>query len=75
MDGRQEPRNDNPLEHLIKKLKTHHELAPEDHEALLGLPFKLRTLDPQSYIIREGDRLFRTYFIDSRGALGPIAPC
>jgi CRP-like cAMP-binding protein len=54
--GRQEPRNDNPLEHLIKKLKTHHELGPEDHEALLGLPFKLRTLDPQSYTIREGDR-------------------
>jgi CRP-like cAMP-binding protein len=48
--------DENPLELLIRKLKTHHDLAPEDHRALMALPMKLRTLESQSYTIREGDR-------------------
>jgi CRP-like cAMP-binding protein len=48
--------DENPLELLIRKLKTHHELTPEDHRALIALPMKLRTLEAQSYTMREGDR-------------------
>jgi CRP-like cAMP-binding protein len=53
---RDQPVRDNPLELLIRKLKTHHKLTEEDHQALLALPFKLRSLEAQSYTIREGDR-------------------
>lgn len=34
--------DENPLELLIRKLKTHHDLTPEDHRALMALPMKLR---------------------------------
>jgi CRP-like cAMP-binding protein len=46
----------NPLELLIRKLKTHHELTSEDRRALMALPMKFRTLEAQSYIMREGDK-------------------
>lgn len=47
--------NDNPLELLIRKLRTQHELTKDEHHALLSLPYKLRTLEAQSYTLREGD--------------------
>ena len=45
-----------PLELLIRKLETHHPLALEDREAILSLPYKPRTMEAQSYSVREGDR-------------------
>jgi len=50
------PLSENPLELLIRKLKTHHDLTPEDHRALMALPMKFRTLEAQSYTMREGDK-------------------
>jgi CRP-like cAMP-binding protein len=44
------------LELLVRKLETHHPLSEADRQALLHLPFKLRTLEAQSYLIREGDK-------------------
>ena len=47
---------ENPLDLLIRKIRTHHPLSREDQAAILNLPFKLRYLEAQSYTIREGDR-------------------
>jgi CRP-like cAMP-binding protein len=47
---------DNPLDLLIRKIRTHHPLTVEDQQRILALPFKIRTLESQSYTIREGDR-------------------
>lgn len=44
-----------PLHGLAHKLDIHHSLSREDRAAVLGLPYKLRWLDAQSYIMREGD--------------------
>jgi CRP-like cAMP-binding protein len=44
-----------PLELLLRKLETHSPLAEEDREAVRSLPFSLKTLEAQSYTIREGD--------------------
>lgn len=49
------PRSSNPLQLLVRKLETHSPLAQEDREAILALPHTLKTLEPQSYTIREGD--------------------
>jgi CRP-like cAMP-binding protein len=51
-----QPMSDNPLELLIRKLKTHHELTADDHRALMALPMKFRNLEAQSYTMREGDK-------------------
>jgi CRP-like cAMP-binding protein len=45
-----------PLQLLVRKLETHYPLSEHDREAILGLPYKVRQLDAQSYAIREGDR-------------------
>jgi CRP-like cAMP-binding protein len=45
----------NPLDLFVRTLSLHGPLAAEDREALLALPCTLRTLDPQSYTVREGD--------------------
>lgn len=45
-----------PLHLLIRKLESHYPLAPEDRSSILGLPYKPRKLEAQSYILREGDR-------------------
>ena len=45
----------NPLQLLVRKLETHSPLSEEDREAILALPHTLKTLEPQSYTIREGD--------------------
>jgi CRP-like cAMP-binding protein len=41
---------------LLRTLETHHTLSREDRAAILGLPFKLRLVEAQSYCVREGDR-------------------
>ena len=48
--------NLSPLHLLVGKLETHHPLGEADRKAVLALPFKLRALEAQSYIVREGDR-------------------
>src|SRR5438309_2075123 len=45
-----------PLQLLIRKLETHYPLSDHDREAILGLPYKRRHLEAQSYSVREGDR-------------------
>jgi CRP-like cAMP-binding protein len=44
-----------PLDGLARQLRRHSCLSEEDLAAIRGLPHKLRTLEPSSYIIREGD--------------------
>jgi CRP-like cAMP-binding protein len=44
-----------PLELLLRKLESHSILGEEDRDAIRSLPFTLRTLEPQSYTVREGD--------------------
>ena len=45
----------NPLELLLRKLSTHSSLDDEDKKAILDLPWTIRTVLPQGYIVREGD--------------------
>jgi len=46
---------DHPLDLLLRKIQQHAELGTEDREAILALPYALRTVDPHTYTIREGD--------------------
>ena len=41
---------------LVRKLETHHALTEQDRQAVLALPHKMRKLEAQSYLLREGDR-------------------
>jgi CRP-like cAMP-binding protein len=43
------------LQLLARKLDLHHRLSDRDQRAILGLPHKIRRLEAQSYILREGD--------------------
>jgi CRP-like cAMP-binding protein len=45
-----------PLELLVRKLEQHSALSEEDRQAILGLPYTLRTFEPQSYCTREGEQ-------------------
>jgi CRP-like cAMP-binding protein len=45
----------NPLELLVRNLEIHAELSAEDREAILALPYRLRTLEASTYLTREGD--------------------
>ncbi len=44
-----------PLGLLLRKLETHALLGEEDRQAILALPYTLKTLESQSYTVREGD--------------------
>jgi len=44
------------LQLLARKLNLHHRLSDLDQQAILRLPHKIRRLEAQSYILREGDR-------------------
>lgn len=44
-----------PLSLLVKKLQIHAALSETDRQDILALPFKLKTLEPQAYTVREGD--------------------
>jgi CRP-like cAMP-binding protein len=48
--------NENPLSLLVENLLLHSDLPAEDQELILGLPYRLRTFEPSSYLIREGER-------------------
>lgn len=45
----------NPLSLMLRKLELHAPLPEEDRQAVLALPYRLRTLQAQSYAVREGD--------------------
>jgi CRP-like cAMP-binding protein len=45
----------NPLELLIRRFTTHSALDDSDRQAILDLPWTLKTIEPQGYIVREGD--------------------
>jgi CRP-like cAMP-binding protein len=47
--------SDNPLEFLARNLEAHTLLNAADRKALLTLPYKLRTLEAATYLVREGD--------------------
>ena len=44
-----------PLELLLRNLELRAPLPEEDRQAVLGLPYTLRTLEPSTYTIREAD--------------------
>jgi CRP-like cAMP-binding protein len=44
-----------PLALMVRKLETHAVLDDGDRKALLALPYTLRTFEPSSYLVREGD--------------------
>jgi CRP-like cAMP-binding protein len=44
-----------PLELLVRNLALRSQLSQEDREAILALPYRLRTLDHSAYTVREGD--------------------
>ena len=48
--------HETPLQLLARKLNLHHRLSDGDRRAILELPHKIRRLEAQSYILREGDR-------------------
>jgi CRP-like cAMP-binding protein len=48
-----EPRN--PLELLVRKLEQHVPLEEQDRRRIIDLPYRLRTAEPSSYLVREGD--------------------
>ena len=45
----------NPLQLLLRKLSAHSPLDEEDREAILALSWTRKTIEPQGYIVREGD--------------------
>ena len=46
----------NPLQLLLRKLETHSVLTDEDRQAVLALPYTLRSLEAQAYTLREGEK-------------------
>jgi CRP-like cAMP-binding protein len=46
---------DHPLFHLLRQLEAYSALPDEDRQLILDLPYRLRRLDPGSYLVREGD--------------------
>jgi CRP-like cAMP-binding protein len=45
----------NPLQLLLRKLSAHSPLDDGDREAILALSWTRKTIEPQGYIVREGD--------------------
>ncbi len=43
------------LEGMVDRLAMHATVSDEDRAALLNLPYLLRTFEPGSYLVREGD--------------------
>jgi CRP-like cAMP-binding protein len=44
-----------PLDYLLRNLELRSKLSDEDREAILALPYTLRTLEPSTYTVREAD--------------------
>ncbi|HEV2867605.1 MAG TPA: Crp/Fnr family transcriptional regulator [Allosphingosinicella sp.] len=45
----------NPLDLLVRKLRQHATLSDGDEQAILALPYRMRTVEAGSYVLREGD--------------------
>jgi CRP-like cAMP-binding protein len=54
-----------PLDQLVRNLELRSPLAPEDREAVLDLPYTLRTLEPGTYTVREADTLLHCVILIS----------
>lgn len=50
-------------DHLITKFSTRVDLTDEDRSAIAAMPFKLRTIDQSTYMLREGQQPQRCAFI------------
>jgi CRP-like cAMP-binding protein len=48
-------RANHPLDLLVRNLQLRSHLPKKDRDAVLGLPFTLRTLEPATYTVREAD--------------------
>ena len=47
---------DNVLKNMVRKFETRGPLDVSDREALLSLPYRLQTMEPAAYVVREGER-------------------
>ena len=47
--------SDHPLDLLVRKLRLRARLGPDDEAALLALPYRRKTLEASTYLVREGD--------------------
>lgn len=43
------------IERVLSRLETHGPLSPEDRAAVCALPLNYRTMEPASYLVREGE--------------------
>ena len=50
---------------MLRKFESRASLDDSDREALLGLPYRLQTVEPAVYIVREGERPDRSCLIVS----------
>jgi CRP-like cAMP-binding protein len=48
--------DDHPLGPLLRKFETRAPLDDADRAAFLGLPYRRHSVEPASYLLREGDR-------------------
>jgi CRP-like cAMP-binding protein len=49
------PTTKSSLQLMLRKLSAHSPLGEDDRKAILALPCTVRTIEPQGYIVREGD--------------------
>ena len=51
------------FELMLRKFESRAPLDDEDRRALLSLPFRIQTLEPASYVVREGEHPNRSCLI------------
>jgi CRP-like cAMP-binding protein len=54
-----------PLAPMVRKLEYYAPLGKSDREAVLALPFTLKTIEPHGYIVREGEKQTRSCLLRS----------
>lgn len=57
------PPTNSVLQGTLRKLETRAQLDDADRSAFLGLPYRLQTMEPSTYIVREGSRSERSCLI------------
>jgi len=53
------------LQHMIRKFESRARLDDGDRQALLALPYRLQTIEPAVYVVREGERTERSWVLVS----------
>src|SRR5690349_1751097 len=53
------------LTRMLRRFESRGHLGDEDRKALLALPFRLHTLEPAAYLVREGERPNRSCLLVS----------